>query len=174
MSPNVNWPCRTSWTEAIFGNFHWPGASGSLLASSPDISRLSEGILFHLVAFYLVMYILEFAYQDIFKYFDYFGSILMTWAILKIPYKGNIGWKPYLLILPNSAQNASVSIFFQIIWGSMPPEPPSVDSVPLAQCYWHAACTRIYLLLKLKSSQPYQLPTESVIVNPRSLVQRWG
>ena len=39
-SPNVYWLCRTSWrlgpVEAIFGKFYWPGASGSLLASSSD------------------------------------------------------------------------------------------------------------------------------------------
>ena len=26
------------WPEAVFGNFYWPGAIGSPLASSPEIS----------------------------------------------------------------------------------------------------------------------------------------
>ena len=33
MSPNVYWPCRTSW-----GDFYWSGANGSLLGSSPACS----------------------------------------------------------------------------------------------------------------------------------------
>ena len=38
MSLNVYWPCRSSWDiflTAVFGNFFWPGARGSLLGLSP-------------------------------------------------------------------------------------------------------------------------------------------
>ena len=27
------------WSEAVFGNFYWPGASGSLLVSRPDNNK---------------------------------------------------------------------------------------------------------------------------------------
>ena len=31
------------WPEAVFGNFYWPGAIGSPLASSPEQTILSRG-----------------------------------------------------------------------------------------------------------------------------------
>ena len=47
MSPNVYWPCRTNWgifllAHTGFGNFYWPGAIGSPLASSPGKLFLVE------------------------------------------------------------------------------------------------------------------------------------
>ena len=36
------------WPEAVLGNFYWPGAIGSPLASSPGFSHFS-GFLYHFV-----------------------------------------------------------------------------------------------------------------------------
>ena len=36
-----------NWTEAVFGNFYWPGAIGSPLASSPGLylSSVSDPVM---------------------------------------------------------------------------------------------------------------------------------
>ena len=34
------------WPEAVFGNFYWPGAIGTPLASSPD-PRINENYFFY-------------------------------------------------------------------------------------------------------------------------------
>ena len=50
LSPNVYWLCRTSWglfllARIWFWDFYWPGAIGSLLASSPDLTRVKLIVL---------------------------------------------------------------------------------------------------------------------------------
>ena len=43
------------WPEAVFGNFYWPGAIGSPLASSPDRIKIIKNIENNLTKFMRVL-----------------------------------------------------------------------------------------------------------------------